>query len=180
LARAPTNGGKNYPYCESVLINCQLAGVSPAGWGAIGGDAANVHFWEFNSTNLKDGKPIDASKRHPSSRQLSMDKDADIIANYQKPSYVLDNWNPQMAPVIITQPEAVVAVKGQATNFFVKVAAIPEASYQWFKNDKAITGATAAVLNIDKVSATDAGKYRVLVKNQSGSITSQVSTLTVK
>lgn len=94
LARAPTNGGKSYPYCEAVLINCQLAGVSPVGWGAIGGDAANVHFWEFNSTNLNDGKPVDVSKRHPSSRQLSMGKDAEIIANYQKPSFVLGGWNP--------------------------------------------------------------------------------------
>jgi pectinesterase len=179
LARAPTNGGKDYPYCESVLINCQLAGVSPVGWGVIGGDAANVHFWEFNSTNLKEGKPIDASKRHPYSKQLAMDKDADIIANYQKPSYVFGNWTPQMAPIIITQPLSIGALKGQVASFSIKVAAIPEATYQWFKNDKAITGATSAVLNINKVSSVDAGKYRVSVKNQSGSVSSQVVTLTV-
>ena len=38
IARAPTNGGKNYPYCEAVLIDCALSGISPVGWGEIGGE----------------------------------------------------------------------------------------------------------------------------------------------
>jgi hypothetical protein len=55
---SPVNGSRTYPYCEAVLIQCQLEGISPAGWGTIGGDATNVHFWEYNSTNTRDGKPL--------------------------------------------------------------------------------------------------------------------------
>ena len=85
IARAPTNKGQDYPYAEAVLINCALAGISPVGWGAVGGDTSNIHYWEYNSTNLSDGKPVDVSQRHPVSRQLTKDKDAQIIANYSNP-----------------------------------------------------------------------------------------------
>ena len=76
IARAPTNGGKNYPYCEAVLIDCALSGYFPVGWGEIGGDTSNVRYWEYNSTNLSDRKPVDVGRRHPASRQLTLEKDA--------------------------------------------------------------------------------------------------------
>ena len=31
-------------------------------WGAMGGDTANMHYWEYNSTNLSDGSQ-DVSQR---------------------------------------------------------------------------------------------------------------------
>jgi pectin methylesterase-like acyl-CoA thioesterase len=93
IARAPSNGGKGYPYCEAVLLNCRLAGISPIGWGPVGGDSTNVHYWEYNSTDL-DGKPIDTSKRHPASRQLTLEKDAALIEQYGRPEYVLNGWKP--------------------------------------------------------------------------------------
>ena len=107
LARSPTNGGKNYPYCEAVLVNCKLAGISPIGWGPIGGDTSNVHYWEYNSTNISDGKPVDVSQRHPASRQLSMENDSAIIANYSKPSYILGGWTPTIVSLILSQPKPV-------------------------------------------------------------------------
>ncbi len=98
MARAPANGGKGYPYCEAILLNCKLAGISPIGWGPVGGDTSNVHYWEYNSTNISDDKPVDVSRRHPASRQLTQAKDADIIANYSNPAYVLGGWTPSMSP----------------------------------------------------------------------------------
>lgn len=95
IARAPMNGGKSYPYCEAVLLNCKLSGISPIGWGPIGGDTTNVHFWEYNSTSLSDGKPVDTSKRHSFSRQLTLEKDAALIEQYSKPEFVLGGWKPQ-------------------------------------------------------------------------------------
>jgi pectin methylesterase-like acyl-CoA thioesterase len=95
LARLPSNKGKNYPYAEAVLINATLSGISPAGWGEIAGDAANVRFWEYNSRNA-DGTPVDVSQRNPASRQLDKVKDAEAIANYSKPSFVLDGWQPSL------------------------------------------------------------------------------------
>jgi pectin methylesterase-like acyl-CoA thioesterase len=180
IARSPTNHGKNYPYCEAVLINCALAGVSPEGWGPVGGDPANVHYWEYNSTNLSDGKPADVSQRSPVSRQLRLPQDAEIITNYTNPSYVLGGWTPALAPLILAQPAAVTTTPGHPVTFGVKVAALPAASYQWFKNGAAIRGATEATLTIENVGAGDAAEYTVEVKNASGSVTSQAAGLVVK
>jgi pectinesterase len=96
IARSPDNGSKNYPYCEAVLLNCKLEGISPIGWGPIG-ETSNVHYWEYNSTKLSDGEPINISQRHPASRQLTMERDFEIIANYSRPAYILGNWEPKMA-----------------------------------------------------------------------------------
>jgi hypothetical protein len=93
IARAPINGGKAYPFCEAVLLNCTLSGISPQGWGPIGGDSTNVHYWEYNSRGLR-GKPVDVSKRHPASRQLTLEKDAALIEHYSQPAFVLNGWNP--------------------------------------------------------------------------------------
>ena len=94
IARAPTNKGTNYPYCEAVLINCVLEGISPVGWGLVGGDTSNVHYWEYNSTD-SNGKAIDVSRRSSVSRQLDKKKDAEIISNYSNPAYVLNGWTPK-------------------------------------------------------------------------------------
>ena len=108
-----------------------------------------------------------------------MENDSEIITNYSKPAYILGDWNPTMAPLILIQPESVMAKKGQEASFNVEVAAIPEASYQWFKNGKVITGATKAVLHFKNVSAIDEGNYSVTIKNRLGSVKSYDATLIV-
>jgi pectinesterase len=96
FARLPNNNGINYPYAEAVLINCRLKGIPAIGWGPIADDTTHLHLWEFNSTDL-DGKPIDTSQRHPVSRQLTAAGDAQTIAHYSKPAYVLGGWNPVLS-----------------------------------------------------------------------------------
>jgi pectinesterase len=93
LARLPSNHGLNYPYAEAVLIDCHLKGIPPSGWGPVEADPAHLHLWEYNSTDL-DGHPIDTSQRHPASKQLSIPKDAETIANYSNPAFVLNGWIP--------------------------------------------------------------------------------------
>ena len=93
LARLPNNHGLNYPYAEAVLIHCRLKGIPPIGWGPVEDDTSRLHLWEFNSTDL-DGYAIDISQRHSASKQLTMSKDAETIANYSKPAFVLAGWTP--------------------------------------------------------------------------------------
>jgi pectinesterase len=93
LARLPNNHGLNYPYAEAVLIDCHLDGVAPIGWGPLDGDTTHLHLWEFNSTDLN-GHAIDTSQRQPASKQLKMPQDAQLIADYSKPAFVLDGWKP--------------------------------------------------------------------------------------
>lgn len=96
LARTTDNHGKGYPYCEAVLINCSLDGIDPIGWSVEGDNIHSIHYWEYNSTNLSDGKPVDISHRHPVSRQLTIDKDSVLIKKYSDPTFILKGWSPKI------------------------------------------------------------------------------------
>jgi pectinesterase len=101
LARLPRNGPgssqPNFPYAEMVLINSRVRGVPPEGWGPIeeapGFDSSNVRFMEFNTMDMQ-GRPVDVSKRHPVSKQLTRPRDAKTIADYSTPEFVLNGWKP--------------------------------------------------------------------------------------
>jgi pectinesterase len=179
LARAPINNGRGYPNAEAVLINSYLEGISPVGWGAMGGDTSNMHYWEYNSMNVSDGKPVDVRQRRPESRQLTMEKDAETIASYSNPAYIL-GWTPAMAPLILSQPESVTTAVGQPATFTVTVAAIPAAAYQWFRNGTSVPGATEAILRLPNVKAGDAARYTVRVSNSSGTAMSATAILAVR
>ncbi len=92
IARSPVNKGTGYPYAEAVLLNCKLDNILPVGWGTVGGDTTNLHFWEYNSTDLN-GEPVDISQRHPLSQQLTFEKDKETINRYSDPEFVL-GWKP--------------------------------------------------------------------------------------
>jgi len=169
LARAPMNNGRAYPYAEAVLINAKLDGISPVGWGAMGGETANMHYWEYNSVNLNDGKPVDVSQRKPESKQLTREHDAETIANYSNPAYVL-GWTPSMAPIILAAPVAVFSEK--SITISVKIAAVPEATFQWLNDGAPIRGATSATLTVTDAKQSDGRRYSVKVTNASGSTTS--------
>ncbi len=180
LARAPTNGDKSYPYAEAVLLDSTLIGIAPAGWGEIGGDTSNVHFWEYNSRVGIDRKPLDARLRHPASRQLDKDRDAETIANYRNPAYVLGSWAPAMAPIMLAQTQSATVDAGKPIALRVIVAAVPEPAYQWYKDGKPVEGETSPALRINSMSANDVGEYRVKVTNKSGSISSLGAFLKLK
>jgi hypothetical protein len=102
FARLPKNGpagapGANFPYAEMVLINAKTEGIPPEGWGPVEGppdfDSSQVRFMEFNTRDMQ-GRPIDMSKRHPIVKQLTLSRDAETIANYRKPEFVLGGWQP--------------------------------------------------------------------------------------
>ena len=75
---------------ETVIINCKIGNVlRPEGW-----NTRNANDIEFNTTNLDDGKPYDMSKWPAFIKHLDKDKDADLIANYRNPTWVLGGWTP--------------------------------------------------------------------------------------
>ena len=89
-----------------VLLSCALDGISAVGWGDVGGDTSQMHYWEYNSTKLRDGSPVDVSARHPVSKQLRKDQDAQTIANYSNPAWVLGGWTPERPTVPARRPAA--------------------------------------------------------------------------
>lgn len=173
IARTNDNRGDGFPFCEAVLINCAMEGVKPEGWSVKGKGISDIHYWEYNSTNISDGKPVDTSKRDPISRQLNTEKDAELIKNYMNPSYVLNGWEPAMIPFIISQPQSVTAKKGDEVKFEVISASIQDVTYQWFKNNELIKGATQKEMIIKKSNNKDVASYSVLIKNDLGFIKSE-------
>lgn len=153
IARTNDNRSNGYPFAEAVLLNCVLDGICPEGWCIKGSGTSNIHYWEFNSVNLGDGKPVDVSRRHPLSKQLTLQEHAKIIADYSDPAYVLGGWTPAMAPVILSQPESVHVRKGGTAEFRIKAAGVPESDIQWLKNGNQIKGANKSVFVIKKKSS---------------------------
>ena len=170
-----------FPDSEVVWINCSMGGfISPAGWKFDNvSTGPNVHFWEHNSTDSATGLPLDVSGRLAASRQLTQPADATNIANYSDASYVLGGWNPALAPIITAQPQGAILDAGQPLTLQVSAAAVPAATYQWYKGVDPIPGATAATYTVGSASSTDTGVYSVTVTNTSGSVPSATATVTV-
>lgn len=177
IARAPTNHGIDYPYVEAVLINCALEGVRARGWGDVGPVRENIHYWEYNSTNLETWEPADVSQRASYSRQLSMEDDSLIIANYSDPTYVLGGWTPEQAPMMLSQPDTINFTRGSKVEILARSAVAPKASYQWYKDGEALVGQVSAFLRIDSVSINDEGIYSASIQNSLGYDSSSVVTM---
>lgn len=109
-----------------------------------------------------------------------MEADAEVIANYSDPTWVLSGWTPAMAPLFLTHPAPVTAAAGETVAFSVTVAGVPRPAVQWFRNGVALPGATTATLRLERVRAGDAGRYTVTATNGSGTETSRAAALSVK
>ncbi len=89
-------------------------------------------------------------------------------------------------PSITTQPKAVAAKKNAKVQFTVVAAGSATLKYAWqrnsvnLKNGGIISGVSTKTLVLSKVTATNAGTYRVLVSNSVGTATSSAVKLTVK
>ena len=94
-----------FPWSQAAFINCQMgAQVPPAGWEAKGTNASHLRLEEFQSTDAR-GKPVDVSRRHPASRQLTEAEAVELsdpakVLSYHRP------WNPgsTSAAVVESKP----------------------------------------------------------------------------
>jgi hypothetical protein len=86
-------------------------------------------------------------------------------------------------PVVLTDPSLPVdqtVVEGGSATFTVLASGSAPVSYQWFKGETAIAGATSALYTISPVVASDAGVYHVAVSNPISSTNSRTATLVVQ
>jgi pectin methylesterase-like acyl-CoA thioesterase len=80
-----------YPGSHVAFIDCEMGKhIAPEGWTITGAGAGSaLRFWEYQSKG-EGGAPLDVSRRHPSSKQIS----ADQAATMRDPAQVLDGWSP--------------------------------------------------------------------------------------
>jgi len=118
-------------------------------------------------------------------RQWDDDNQAWVLAFTALSNYGSAWWGSKAAavapaaPVITAQPESRTVTAGNAVSFTVVANGSPGPTYQWQKGGVNITGATSASYSLGSAAAGDAGSYTVVVTNASGSVTSNVATLTV-
>jgi len=83
------------------------------------------------------------------------------------------------APVITTQPSSQTVTAGQTVTFTAVATGNPAPTYQWYRNDNPVSGATSATYTITGAQTAHAGDYTVRATNSITSITSSIATLTV-
>jgi pectin methylesterase-like acyl-CoA thioesterase len=91
--RSIFNHGSTYPDAEMVLLDCRVRNLHPLGWSALGEPTVNM--LEYNTLDMDTGQPVDVSGRHKYARQLSLPRDAGLIADYRDPRFVLNGWKPE-------------------------------------------------------------------------------------
>jgi outer membrane protein assembly factor BamB len=83
-------------------------------------------------------------------------------------------------PAIMTHPSNQTVVPGDIATFSTSATGAGPLTYQWQKNDTAISAATSASYTTAPVTLADNGaKFRVVVSNSAGSVTSSPATLSV-
>jgi hypothetical protein len=87
--------------------------------------------------------------------------------------------NSAIAPMIFAQPQSQTVATGSNVTFSVDAFANPAPTYQWYVDDVLIPGAAGALYSLPNVQMSDAGTYRVVVSNSSGSLASENATLAV-
>ncbi len=83
------------------------------------------------------------------------------------------------APEFTTHPASQSVTAGTAVTLAAVVSGSPQPTLQWQRDGQPILGATATTLNLGPVQPADAGDYRLVAGNPSGTATSAVATLTV-
>ncbi len=83
------------------------------------------------------------------------------------------------ALAITAQPQSQTVTAGANVTFAVGVRCMSPPTFQWYRNDASIAGATAATLTLTNVQTADAGGYRVNLVHGSQRQTSAAATLTV-
>ncbi len=92
---------------------------------------------------------------------------------------LLNKLGSGIAPEIKTQPESTTAALGSTGGFSVVALGSAPLIYQWKFNGANIAGATSSACTVENVQASNFGNYSVVVRNDWGSVTSVVATLSL-
>ena len=91
---------------------------------------------------------------------------------------LIDGLGELPAPSITNQPTSTQGILGRSLTLSAKASGLL-LEYQWQKDGSDIDGATGPSLVINEVSAETAGDYKILISNQTASVSSAGATVTV-
>jgi hypothetical protein len=83
------------------------------------------------------------------------------------------------APVIATHPADAQPREGTAFSLEVVASGKPAPSFEWRKNGEIIPGATTSKLSFASIKRTDSGLYDVVVRNEVGTVSSNLAAIDV-
>jgi formylglycine-generating enzyme required for sulfatase activity len=130
--------------------------------------------WQRNGVNLPGANASTLTINKP---QLSDAGDyrvvvSDIVGSVVSSVAQLTVNSAGVPPTIVVQPVSAAVRVGQQVTLSVQAAGTPTPSYQWQRNGANLPGATSAEWVIRSATLNDAGEYRVVVANSSGTVTS--------
>ena len=126
-------------------------------------DGANKNSLEFNAVTLQDAGNY---------KVVVKDSTGEVTSSAAK--LTVDK-----ALKITEEPVAIELKTGETGKLSVVAEGEGTLSYQWYKDDSAVEGATGPELEFDNISEADAGTYKVRVGDKNGSIDSQEVSVTV-
>jgi serine protease len=92
----------------------------------------------------------------------------------------LDRAAQGLPPIIVSAPQSVTVVEGQAASFSVSAAGAPNLTYQWRRNGVDIPGANGSSYTTLALGLAESGtRYSVTVSNPLGTVTSSEAVVTV-
>lgn len=83
-------------------------------------------------------------------------------------------------PAVTSQPVSLTVATGESASFSENFSGDQPIALRWFKEDLEVRQATNATLTLSNVQAADAGRYRLRLVNDLGTVFSDWATLTVQ
>src|SRR6266446_1300014 len=147
------------------------------------GDPPLSYQWRFGGNNLSGAT---STSYAVTGAQAANAGNYDVVVSNNSGSVTsaVATLTVRIPPSVTQQPASLTVTQGVDVTLTVVATGNPPLSYQWRfgipgMGGGDITGGTNALLMLSNVQPTNAGNYRVIVRNASGSATSTVATLTV-
>lgn len=109
----------------------------------------------------------------------SIEAGFDYTDTFELLSYTIPGTPAAVKPTITQQPQSQTVRAGENATFSIAVEGTSPFTYQWQFNSSNMAGQNQATLQLHGVTLSQAGAYRVVINNSSGSVTSEVAQLIV-
>lgn len=194
LVPATISVGAKYSYATPVTVSSiegTSAGMARSSADIQGRESVTVPAGTFQTIKIKidesweiDGEVVEQTQTtmwlaEGVGMVKSIESGFDYTDIFELRSYTIPGASSGDKPAIVQQPQSISVRAGDNATFSVTVTGTAPFSYQWQFNDGNLAGQTQAALELGGVTSSQAGAYRVIVSNASGSVTSQAAQLVV-